>query len=178
MPEITWKRYEKDLNNPDPEKARIATEAFIEERDRQTKTSQAARQWENDRVAELKKNKPKWVKEKRKSDQVKDFSEGLRSWMGYDSLPHPCPNYLIVKTDEDKNKTESGIILQSEALKNNIGICLAIGGEYIGPGYKLPLPPPCKVGDKIMFKIGAGIEVEVKDKKYKFMQYSDVLGIF
>lgn len=178
MVDITWKKYEKDIHSQDVDTAIKATEAFVEERNRQMATSDKARKWEEDRRKTNAKEKIQWKKEQLKKDEVKDFKEGLRSWSGYDSMIQPCANYLIVETKKQTSTTETGIVLQTESIRDNVGVCIAIGGDYIGAGYRLPLPPPCKVGDKIMFKLGAGIEVEIKDKKYKFMTYADVLGIF
>ena len=176
--DITWKKYEKDIQSSDPEIAQKALDAFEQERNLQTSTSKSASDWEKDRKKELQKGKAQWVKEKRKKDIVGDFSKSLRQWSGYDSMVKPCANYIIIETEDKQNKTDSGILLESNLITNNIGTCVAIGGDYVSPYNPITIKPPCCAGDKIMFKLGAGIEIEIKSKKYKFIQYSDVLGVF
>ena len=176
MPEITWKKYEKEMKTGDIETQRRATEAFIEERELQTKTSASARRWEEDRKKELEKNKPLWRKEK---DQAKEEKIN-KSWNNllkagvFNSGLSPAPGYVLIGIDKQE-VSESGIII-GQAEEPNEGVVLEVGGSlYVG---KNEVVSPCQKGDRILFKRGAGLSLTLKNRDCKLIYFPDILGTF
>lgn len=181
MVDITWKKFEKDLHSDNVEVALKASDAFEKTRDLELRTSKAARDFEKSRKESAAKEKPLWVKERIKSQNkdLNDFQHNLRSWAGFDSEMQPTPNYLIVSVTEREAESKSGIILAgNDDFLRNDGTCVAIGEQYISPFNPQVIQPPCKAGDHILFKKGAGIDIEIKNQNYKFMTFQDVLAVF
>lgn len=60
----SWKKYEQNYWTPDPEVKEDfkKTDAFLEEREHETKTDPKAKRWEESRKKEWAKNKPAWRK--------------------------------------------------------------------------------------------------------------------
>jgi co-chaperonin GroES (HSP10) len=175
----TWKRYEKDLTSDDSVKAKKAAEAFDDERTKETKSNKKAHDWERDRKSSILKDKPNWKRKQLKEEKQKldSITDKLRDAGKFDDYMTPAPGYILVERDQKENKTQSGIYISGSELPDNSGYVVGVGsGQLLATGYTVQ--SPCKVGDKIFYKRGAGIEIELKGEKYKFMQFSDVLGIF
>lgn len=171
-----WKKFEKDIYSENPQKAREAAEAFDETRAHELKNSQKARDWEKSRREAVAKNKPHYVKERLNKEQqelLKPFMS-LKQAGKFDTGLVPMPGYIIVILDEQQ-KTESGIYLADEAVIQNTARVLAVGNGVLldsGKYVELPVSP----GEVVMFKRGAGLEMEIKDRKCRFMMFSDILA--
>jgi len=61
----SWKKYEPNIHDLDPDKKEDfkITDAFLAERDHETKTDPKARRWEESRKKEWARNKPVWRKQ-------------------------------------------------------------------------------------------------------------------
>lgn len=175
----TWKKYEESLHSSNADEARKATEAFAEEREKELKNSKRARDWENSRKESLAKDKPIWRKNRDKAEmeQRTKAVRSLKKAGAFELNIMPSPGFVVVAVEEKEEQTESGIILANQKVADNTGIVLDIGGDTLLENGKT-IASPCKKGDKILFKYGAGLEVVVKAQKCRFMQFSDVLGVF
>jgi len=178
MVDITWKKYEKDIKNPDIATQQKALDAFDEERTLQMKTSEKARNWEKGRKAEIARNKPFWRKEiddKKKEKVNKPFKQLLEAGTFVSDLI-PAPGYVLISYNKIETQTEAGIIIAQEVEESNEGVVLEAGPTLIWD--KTVTECPCQVGDKILFKRGAGLNLMIKDKTCKLIYFPDILGIF
>lgn len=185
MPKVAytpeWKKYEKDLTSDDPNKARQAADAFAETREHEMATSKKARDWETSRKESILKEKPRYVKQRLAKEQepLQKMAKDLKTAGVFNSGLVPSPGFVVIRLEQRESQTESGIILA-----DNVDIAHINTGEVVGVGEGQRLDngnfvkAPVKVGDKVLFKKGAGLEITLKDEKCRFMMYSDVLGIF
>jgi len=91
----------------------------------------------------------------------------------------PLLDRVLVEKIKKEEKTESGIILPDTAKNESPvqGKVIAVGpGRVNVNGGKIS--PSVKVGDKILFKHGYGIdEIKIDDKEYLIMKEEDIIGI-
>lgn len=68
----SWRKYEQNYWTPDPERPQDnkKTDAFLAERDHETKTDPKAKRWEESRKVEWAKNKPAWRKKMMKEGKI------------------------------------------------------------------------------------------------------------
>lgn len=176
--DVTWKRYEKDIHSTDTDTQRKALEAFDDERELQLKTSEKARNWEKGRKAEVAKNKPIWREQKdkvAKEKSEKSFKNLLKAGTFVSDIA-PAPGYILITVDLPQAQSDSGIIIAREVEEPNEGVVIEVGNELVSD--KVIMQCPCEVGDKILFKRGAGLAMMIKDKSCKLIYFPDVLGIF
>lgn len=176
----SWKRFEADMHSDDASVSEKAGELFLAEREKALKTDKQAREWEASRKASIAKDKPAWAKKKREEDvaPVKKMIDALKDAGDYEEGLEPAPGYIVIEEVHKEKVTESGIILAEEAVASsvNTGVVVSVGsGKYEWGQY---VYPPAKVGYKVLFKWGAGLEITLKNKKCRFMQFSDILGVF
>jgi co-chaperonin GroES (HSP10) len=164
------------MRTGDVETQRKATDAFIAERELQTKTSRSARKWEEDRKKEIAKNKPLWRKKKDKSiqDSVNKSWEKLLEAGVFNSGISPAPGYVLIGIDR-QDVSESGIVI-AQTEESNTGVVLDVGGDLVVEPRVVVCP--CKKGDKILFKRGAGLSLTLKNRDCKLIYFSDILGTF
>lgn len=178
MLDIAWKKYEKDIGSPDVSKARKALDAFVETREDQVKKDPKARQWEEDRKKEVAKNKPIWRKgiDQAKEDQRNKKWKALLQGGVFNADLTPAPGYVLIGVDDKEVVSETGIIIASSVEEPNEGVVLVVGPTLIWD--KLQTECPCKVGDNILFKRGAGLNLMLQEKQCKLIYFNDILGIF
>lgn len=158
-----------------------ASDAFEEEKAKELKTSSLARKWEAGRKKDWQRNKHEW-REKRISKEIepiKRMVDTLKDGGKYEVGILPAPGYILIETEKKEEMTPSGIYLPDEVDTNSlvVGFVIAIGGGKLLDSGK-EVTPPAQVGDKVLFKRGAGLDMTIKDQNCKFMQFSDVLGVF
>lgn len=173
----TWKEHEKGLHSEDPKVQKKAEEAFDETRKKELATSTKAKHWEADRKKQWAKDKPAFVKKRLASelDSVEEFKKELRKGGKFDNTLQPTPGYYVVIVDQVPAETTSGIILpDSVDDMQNTGVVVAEGGvQYDGA----ELYHPIKGGARILFKKGAGMDIELSWGKCRLMGYADILGV-
>lgn len=176
--EPSWKQYEKQIHTAPPQEAEKALDAFLQERDKELKVNPKAREYEKSRRERLAKDKPEWVKSKRKEDSRDLIKEGLeRLKDGGEFLGvRPVAGYVLVKPDTPEPVELAGIIIEEEDDRgSNKGEVIEIGGELALE--KTIMKPPVGKGDKVMYKWFAGIDVLVKGEPMKLMQFTDLLAV-
>lgn len=179
----TWAKHEKGIASADTKTQSKSADAFDEERKRETAVSKQARDWEADRKKEWAKNKPAYVKKRAKNEKENDPIEQFKSKLRYagkhDSYFKPNTGYVLIKPDPIKaSETESGIILPESAGGDlqNVGTVMANGGMHY-----TDLAPhlfnPVDEGARVVFKKGAGVDIDLKWGNCRLMMYQDILGI-
>lgn len=174
----TWAEHEKDMHSSDADTSLKATEAFIEEREKELKNSEKAKKWESDRKKELFDYKPTWKKKQlqNEQDQSQKIVRNLKDLGAFKSNIKPSNGYILVEIQRKEQTTASGIVLAQEEPVPNTGIVLAIGEPLTTPKGNNIYPPVNQVGTEIIFKKFAGAEVVVGDKQCLLLQFSDVLA--
>jgi len=174
----SWKKYEQDLKSSDRETSLKASEKFESERTHEIQTDNQAKRWEEGRKAELARLKPQWAK-KMESSKPLDPLQELRKFGSFETNFTPVEGYLIIEVDNSGEKTTaSGLIIKSEKIENS-GIVLKVGNDVkvYSPTLSTILAP-CRFADHILFKRGAGVEIDIKGKHCRLIQFGDVLGVF
>ena len=99
------------------------------------------------------------------------------------TILRPLGDRVLVKRDEAKDRTESGLFLPSAAKEApGQGIVVAVGPD-VGRDKdgKMPtrnvLQPPLTVDDKVIFTKYAGADVEVEGQTLLLMREDDILAV-
>jgi chaperonin GroES len=89
----------------------------------------------------------------------------------------PIYDHLVVKLEEEEEKTKSGIVLPDTAKeKPQKGKVIAVGsGRILDNGQKVA--PEVHVGDTVVFSRYSGTELKLDGEKYLILTESDVLAI-
>jgi chaperonin GroES len=89
----------------------------------------------------------------------------------------PLQDRMLVKREEEENKTKGGIIIPDSAKEKPLqGKVLSIGnGKVLEDGKVRPLD--IKEGDTILFSKYAGTEIKIMGDDLLILREEDVLGI-
>ncbi|MBI4035074.1 MAG: co-chaperone GroES [Candidatus Chisholmbacteria bacterium] len=89
----------------------------------------------------------------------------------------PTPGYVLVEPVDVQKQTASGIYLpDTHDEKPQEGKVLAVGATWItDQGAKIN--PPCKVGQRVIYKKWGGNDVKVNNVEYQFLKFEDILAI-
>ncbi len=89
----------------------------------------------------------------------------------------PLQDRVIVKREEEEQKTKGGIIIPETAKEKPIaGKVIAVGnGKILEDGKVRPLD--VKKGDKILFSKYAGTEIKVDGEELLMMREEDILAV-
>ena len=89
----------------------------------------------------------------------------------------PLQDRIIVKRQEEEEKSKGGIIIPDSAREKPIeGKVVAVGsGKILENGKKQPLD--IKVGDRVLFGKYAGTEVKIEGEEHLILREDDILGI-
>jgi chaperonin GroES len=89
----------------------------------------------------------------------------------------PIYDHLVVKLEEEEEKTKSGIVLPDTAKeKPQKGKVIAVGaGRILDNGQRVK--PEVKSGDTVIFSKYSGTELKLDGEKYLILTESDVLAI-
>lgn len=91
----------------------------------------------------------------------------------------PMQDRLLVKPENEEQKTAGGIIVPDTATKEKPmrGEVIAIGpGKLSEEGVRLPMD--VKVGDQVIYGKYSGTEFKLEDDDLLIIEQSDVLAIF
>ncbi len=88
----------------------------------------------------------------------------------------PLQDRVLLSRVEAEKKTASGIILADAGKeKPSVGVVVAVGAGKLEDG-KL-IPASVKVGQTVIFKQYATIEVKFENKEYLLIESKDILAI-
>ena len=89
----------------------------------------------------------------------------------------PLEDRVVVKVDEEKEKTVGGIYLPDTAKDKPVtGKVIAVGpGKVLKDGTRLQLA--VKEGDRVVFGKYAGHDVKVEGQEFKIISENEILGI-
>lgn len=175
----TWKQYEDKMGGKG-EEALKATEAFIEERQKETSKSKVARDWEADRKKEAQEYKPTWVKNRIKSEKEEEnkFLKELKQGGEFKTNIHPTGGFILIEIIRE-SKTSTGLYLPNTEIEPNTAWVVEAGEPQMKVNVSNQLdkiPSPVKQGQKILFKKLAGLELTIQNKECRLIQFSDVLA--
>jgi chaperonin GroES len=89
----------------------------------------------------------------------------------------PLGDRILVRREEEEEKTKGGIIIPDTAKEKPIeGKVIAVGKGKVNDEGKL-IPLQVKAGDKILFGKYSGTEVKIDGEEHLIMREDDVLGI-
>ena len=89
----------------------------------------------------------------------------------------PIYDHLVVKLEEEEEKTKSGIVLPDTAKeKPQKGKVIAVGaGRILDNGQRVK--PEVKAGDVVIFSKYSGTELKLDGEKYLILTEGDVLAV-
>ena len=84
-------------------------------------------------------------------------------------------DYVLIKKEEAKEETVSGIILTSSPTNQNIGSVVATGeGKF---EYGKWIHNDVEVGDEVQFSPNAGSTIKIRGKEYLLIRNSDIICV-
>ena len=88
----------------------------------------------------------------------------------------PLADRVLVEVDVEESKTAGGILLPDTAQKKSQkGTVIAIGsGKVLDNGERLPFE--VAVGDRVLFAMYSGVDIEEGGKKFLLLSERDILG--
>lgn len=88
----------------------------------------------------------------------------------------PLGARVLVKQEEEEQKTKSGIVLPSSAKEKPIwGTVVEVGPGDVKDGHEIKVT--VKKGDKVIYNKYAGTEVKINDEKYLIIDNDDLLAV-
>lgn len=98
--------------------------------------------------------------------------------MAKDISIKPIGGYILVKPQEEEEKTASGLIIQTSGKgeKPQRGSVEALGTGKLDENGKM-IAWNVKKGDVVLFKKYSPEEIEIDGKQYLIMQESDILAV-
>jgi len=83
---------------------------------------------------------------------------------------HPLADRVLVKRDEQVNKTASGLYIPDSAKEKPLeGIVVAVGKDAIEYGIN--------EGDKVVFANFSGMEITIEGSEYLILLSKEILGL-
>lgn len=89
----------------------------------------------------------------------------------------PTPGYVLVEPADVQKQTTSGIYLpDSHEEKPQEGKVLAVGATWVTE-HGAKIEPPCRVGNKVIYKKWGGNDVKINNIEYQFLKFEDILAV-
>jgi co-chaperonin GroES (HSP10) len=173
-----WSKYEKDLHSPDSQTAFKAGIAFDETRKNEINNSAKARRFEESRKEAWSKDKPQWVKERNREQQLQEqkIINELREGGYLMGGLKPASGLLLVVKTEQTETTQGGIFLpESVEYESNLAKVVRVGASV--QGMMQVVDPPCKEGDTILFRKAAGLNVKINNIPHLLIRFDEVFGV-
>lgn len=181
MPKFTpsWKKHEQGMYDNDPKVQRESSDKFHQERQHELETDPQARRWEESRKEAAAKEKPEWVK-KQRGEQAREITNILSQFKKagrFMKEVHPVPGFMIVKMMEQQENVINGLIIPGarEGMPNTAVVVRVSEDKTHENGVVEKCP--AEVGDEVMLKFGAGLDLTEKGIELKFVGFADVLGV-
>lgn len=185
-----WGKYEEKMHTGNAKEAVEATDKFISVREEEMRKDPSIRRWEESRKESARKDKRSWIEERKKNEKYEEYKRTVKPFRdllnagSFNSEVHPMAGYVLVEIEQPKDEaTDSGIILVTEQKEwDNMGTVHDFGDSiyctqcFQHPN-KQPKECPVGVGERILFKKGAGMEIDIKGHKMRLMAFSDILAI-
>lgn len=88
----------------------------------------------------------------------------------------PLGDRVILKQEEAKEATKSGIVLTGQAKEKPVeAVVIAVGPGLLVDGKRTEMD--VKVGDKVIYSKYAGTDVKLDGKEYIVVKVSDILAV-
>lgn len=175
----TWAKHEKGVHAEDNKTQIRETDAFLDEREKETRTSKKAREWEKSRKKEWEKNKPEW-KKKKLQEETKHIDETVRKLKEGGYLMEnfkPAPGFILIKPDKPiERKTNAGVYLPGSVVEETCTAEVKRIGDpkqtLMGGVDKCPV----KKGERCLYRHDTGLNLTVKGEKLLLISFPDILG--
>ncbi len=90
----------------------------------------------------------------------------------------PLHDKILVRRDEAKSKTESGIIIpESGKERPKTGVIEAVGSGALNTETGARIPLTVKKGDRVLFTSYAGTEIKLENDEFLMMSEDDILAV-
>ncbi len=90
----------------------------------------------------------------------------------------PLHDKILVKRDEAKSKTDSGIIIpESGKERPKTGVIQAVGTGSLNTETGERIPLTVKKGDRVIFTSYSGTEVKIDNDEFLMMSEDDILAV-
>jgi len=90
----------------------------------------------------------------------------------------PLHDKILVRRDEAKSKTESGIIIpESGKERPKTGVIEAVGTGALNTETGERIPLTVKKGDRVLFTSYAGTEIKLENDEFLMMSEDDILAV-
>jgi len=163
------------IKTGNPEDAGKAADTFVYERTKEMVMNPKAKKWEESRKKTLAKDKPEVVKKRIKAEKIEqdELLRGAKDGGAINYSLTPSRGYVLVDILNKPETTTTGLIISNEEeSKQNIAEVLVMGETM-----KDQLSPIAQVGDTVLLKKHAGMDIVVKSKPLKLCVFSDILAI-
>ena len=175
----TWAKHEKGVHSSNTKTQIRETDAFLDERDKETEMSTKARKWEEARKKEWASHKPLWRKQKTLAEQ-KDMLDAVRKLKegGYlmENLK-PAPGFLLIKPDSTNDRqTASGVYLPGSVAEETCTATVGRCGDSKQTLFGGKDDCPTKEGERVLYRHDTGLRVSIKWDKMLLISFSAVLG--
>lgn len=111
-----------------------------------------------------------------RDDDVMLFYDGIKMTKGN---VIPCRDYVLVKLDEEKLETDSGVVIAAAVTKDDlpcVGTVFKVGeGRMCSTGEFTP--SPVKEGQRVKFKDYSGNEIKIDGDEYSLVRMVDILCV-
>jgi chaperonin GroES len=89
----------------------------------------------------------------------------------------PLMGYLLVESEKAETKTASGLYLPetSQEKPAGQGVVVSTGPDLVIEGKVVP--PPVKVGDRVVYKKWGGDEIKFNGIEYKLVKFEDLMAV-
>ena len=82
---------------------------------------------------------------------------------------YPAKEYVLIKPSEEQEQTGSGLSLpKPDEERPQFGKVLEVGRGK---------EPPCKRGDRVIYKKWGGNDVKIEGKEILFIKFEDILAV-
>ena len=82
---------------------------------------------------------------------------------------YPAKEYVLINPSEEQEETGGGLSLpKSDEERPQFGKVIEVGKGK---------EPPCKKGDKVIYKKWGGNDVKIEGKEILFIKFEDILGV-
>ncbi len=93
----------------------------------------------------------------------------------------PAAGYLLIDPQKEERTTASGIVLPDshEGEKPQVGVVVSINPDNYTDDHGVERTPPCKKGQKVVFKKWAGNEFKFQNQEteYLFVKFEDIMAV-
>ena len=174
-----WKDYEAGIRSDNIDEALRSADAFTASREKELGVSAIARDFERSRKEEAKRDKKHYLRSKQadidNQDPAKKILNQIKNGGELDYSICPTRGYILISLEYNERIEPTGLVLAESEDEPNKGVVVSVGGETYEGKYRID--PPAVVGELVLFKKFAGMNIKHLGTKCRLMLFSDILGV-